>query len=72
MEVSMDLSEGNAAVVTGGAHGIGLALAREACERGMRVALADVDAAGLALAAQKLMRNRRMDHGGCRATTPSY
>jgi NAD(P)-dependent dehydrogenase (short-subunit alcohol dehydrogenase family) len=51
----MELSEGKVAVVTGAAHGIGFAIAREACSRGMRVALADIDTAGLETAIERLL-----------------
>ena len=40
--------EGGVAVITGGASGIGAALARELAGRGASIALVDVDAAGLA------------------------
>jgi NAD(P)-dependent dehydrogenase (short-subunit alcohol dehydrogenase family) len=39
--------EGRSALITGGASGIGAELARQLTERGMRVALIDVDAEGL-------------------------
>jgi NAD(P)-dependent dehydrogenase (short-subunit alcohol dehydrogenase family) len=38
------ISRGNVAVITGGASGIGLAVAEQLLERGMRLVLADVDA----------------------------
>ena len=45
---------GKVAVITGAAGGIGLGLARACVERGMGVALADLDAARVAEAAQEL------------------
>jgi NAD(P)-dependent dehydrogenase (short-subunit alcohol dehydrogenase family) len=45
---------GQVALVTGGASGIGLAIARALQSRGARVILADVNEAGLAVAAQQL------------------
>lgn len=45
---------GQVALVTGGASGIGLAIARALQARGARVILADVNEAGLAVAAQQL------------------
>lgn len=41
------IAPGNVAVVTGGASGIGLAVAERLIERGMRVVLADIDGARL-------------------------
>lgn len=41
------IARGNVAVVTGGASGIGLAVAEALVERGMRVVLADIDGAKL-------------------------
>ena len=46
--------EGQGAVITGAASGIGLGLAREAARRGMRLVLADRDAAGVEAAAAAL------------------
>lgn len=46
--------KGQVALVTGGASGIGLALAQALHARGARVILADVNEAGLAAAAQQL------------------
>jgi NAD(P)-dependent dehydrogenase (short-subunit alcohol dehydrogenase family) len=43
----MKLDEGQAAVITGGASGIGLGLARAFAARGLSVVLADIDAATL-------------------------
>jgi 3-oxoacyl-[acyl-carrier protein] reductase len=49
----MDALHGRTAVVTGGAGGIGAAVARELARRGARVVVADIDGAGAdALAAQ--------------------
>ena len=45
---------GGAAIVTGGASGIGLAFARALAQRGVDLALADVDAAGLESARAEL------------------
>ena len=50
----MKLEAGKVAVVTGGASGIGFALADRFATAGMRVVLADVDEAGLATAAEKI------------------
>ena len=43
----MDQFKGKTAFVTGGASGIGLALCRAFGQRGMNVAIADVEARGL-------------------------
>jgi NAD(P)-dependent dehydrogenase (short-subunit alcohol dehydrogenase family) len=50
----MLIETGRVAVVTGGASGIGFALAAAVAERGMRVVLADVDAEALDAAAARL------------------
>lgn len=50
----MRIEPGRIAVVTGGASGIGLALAAAAADRGMRVVLADVRADALNAAAARL------------------
>jgi NAD(P)-dependent dehydrogenase (short-subunit alcohol dehydrogenase family) len=50
----MQFEQGRVAVVTGGASGIGFALAAAAASRGMRVVLADVRADALAAAAGRL------------------
>src|SRR5436190_18589010 len=50
----MDLEPGKAAVVTGAASGIGLALADRFATSGMHVVLADVDEEGLATAAEQI------------------
>ncbi len=46
--------KGKVAVITGGASGIGLALARRAAAEGMNIVLADIEEAPLAAAAAKL------------------
>ena len=50
----MDPFKHRVAVVTGAAGGIGGALARAFAERGVRLALADVDASGLERLAKEL------------------
>jgi NAD(P)-dependent dehydrogenase (short-subunit alcohol dehydrogenase family) len=50
---------GGAAIVTGGASGIGLAIARALAQRGVDLALADVDAAGLESARAELTAQGR-------------
>jgi NAD(P)-dependent dehydrogenase (short-subunit alcohol dehydrogenase family) len=52
----MDRLEGKTAFVTGGASGIGLALCRAFGQRGMNVAIADVEAAACAQAVETLRR----------------
>jgi NAD(P)-dependent dehydrogenase (short-subunit alcohol dehydrogenase family) len=52
----MDRLEGKTAFVTGGASGIGLALCRAFGQRGMNVAMADVEAAACAQAVETLRR----------------
>ncbi len=52
--------EGKVAVVTGGASGIGLALARQALGRGMRVVIADVEPAALERAVEELAGDERL------------
>jgi NAD(P)-dependent dehydrogenase (short-subunit alcohol dehydrogenase family) len=52
----MDRLEGKTAFVTGGASGIGLALCRAFGQRGMNVAVADVEAAACAQAVETLRR----------------
>ena len=44
----MSSRPGNVAVITGGAGGIGLAVAEQLIERGMRVVLADINATKIA------------------------
>jgi NAD(P)-dependent dehydrogenase (short-subunit alcohol dehydrogenase family) len=51
---NMDTLEGKVAVITGAASGIGLALARACAAGGMRLVLADIEAAALANAAAQL------------------
>jgi NAD(P)-dependent dehydrogenase (short-subunit alcohol dehydrogenase family) len=50
----MEPLAGKVAVITGGAGGLGLALARQCSGRGMRLVLADVDAQALEAAARQL------------------
>src|SRR5512146_3231442 len=50
----MSSLEGKVAVITGGAGGLGMALARQCSRRGMRLVLADVDRAALDAAARTL------------------
>jgi NAD(P)-dependent dehydrogenase (short-subunit alcohol dehydrogenase family) len=52
----MDQFKGKTAFVTGGASGIGLALCRAFGQRGMNVAIADVEAAACAQAVETLRR----------------
>jgi len=54
MENHPSLKEGNAAVITGGADGIGLAAAQYYLSLGMRICLADIDEEKLAEARNKL------------------
>jgi len=46
------------AIVTGGARGMGFAIAKALFQEGARVAVLDVDEKGAAEAAKQLMRNR--------------
>ena len=50
----MDQLSGKVAVITGGASGIGLATAKLLASRGMRIALADIEADSLALAVAEI------------------
>lgn len=50
----MKLAPGQVAVITGGASGIGLALARQLAQRGLHLALLDVERAALEAAAEEL------------------
>ena len=50
---------GKAAFITGGAGGIGLAMARAFGQRGMKVAIADVEAESCARAVEALRREER-------------
>ena len=54
----MDTLDGRVAVVTGGASGIGLALARAFLAEGMKVVIADVEAAALDAACGRARRVR--------------
>jgi NAD(P)-dependent dehydrogenase (short-subunit alcohol dehydrogenase family) len=55
--------EGRAAVITGGASGIGLASAREFTRRGARVVLADIDQTALNTAVDQLRADGAEAHG---------
>lgn len=50
----MEIAQGDVAVITGAGGGLGLALARQCRDRGMRLVLADVDERALAAAAAAL------------------
>lgn len=54
MTIHPAIAAGNVAVITGGANGIGLAVAKRLAGLGMKIVLADRDAAELALAAGEL------------------
>src|SRR4029453_4924457 len=54
MEAELDELRGKGAIVTGGATGIGLAIARALVDAGARVAIADLDDAGAERAAAGL------------------
>lgn len=54
MSVHPAIAPGQVAVITGGANGIGLAVARRLVDLGLRVALADCDVAQLAVAGEAL------------------
>lgn len=56
------MEPGRVAVVTGGASGIGFALARRFLERGMRVAIADIESAALDAAVEKLESSDVIGH----------
>lgn len=45
--------EGRRVVITGGASGIGLAIARQLADRGCQIVLADIDAASLKTCAEE-------------------
>ncbi len=66
----MQIEPGRVAVVTGGASGIGFALAAAAAGRGMRAVLADVRADALEAAAAAA-RQRGGGDGGCRGRLPA-
>ncbi|MCP3475455.1 SDR family NAD(P)-dependent oxidoreductase [Bradyrhizobium sp. CCGUVB1N3] len=53
----MKVSKGQVAVITGGASGIGFALARELAQRGLRIMLADVEIGALKSAEHQLVQD---------------
>lgn len=53
--------EGNTAVITGGASGIGLALAKKCASYGMKVVVVDRDATALAAVPAAVATPHRMD-----------
>lgn len=59
----METFEGRAAVITGGASGIGFATAREFARRGARIVLADLDQAALDDAVSQLSASGTETHG---------
>jgi NAD(P)-dependent dehydrogenase (short-subunit alcohol dehydrogenase family) len=59
----MDEFEGKVAVVTGGASGIGLAMATRFAQEGMKVVLADIEAPALDAAVTKLRQQEFEAHG---------
>lgn len=59
----MDTLEGKGAVITGGASGIGLAVARQMAARGARVVLADVESAALDAAVDGMRATGADAHG---------
>ncbi len=61
----MKLAPGQVAVITGGASGIGLALARQLAQRGLHLALLDVERPALEAAAEEL-RAITTEWGGAR------
>ena len=67
----MGLLENRAAVVTGGARGLGLAIAQSFVAHGAAVVLGDIDAAGVAEAAEKLVSEGACAIGvGCDVASP--
>jgi NAD(P)-dependent dehydrogenase (short-subunit alcohol dehydrogenase family) len=58
----MDMTHPNTVFVTGGASGIGLALAHAAVARGWRVVVADVEPRNLARAREQLTEHQRLVH----------
>src|SRR3954469_14375605 len=59
----MESVQGRGAVITGGASGIGFATARELGQRGARVVLADIEAAALDPAVERLRADGIEAHG---------
>jgi NAD(P)-dependent dehydrogenase (short-subunit alcohol dehydrogenase family) len=59
----MKIMNGGVAVVTGGASGLGKAMAEEAARRGMKVVIADVEAGAMEQAVTDLRADRRDQRG---------
>ena len=55
--------ENKVAIVTGGAHGIGLAIAKRYIAEGARVTIADVDSKALEGLIKKCVAHMRAKHG---------
>jgi 3-oxoacyl-[acyl-carrier protein] reductase len=66
----MGLLEGRAAVVTGAAQGIGLAIARRLADEGARIVIGDIDSAAAASAAASLGGPGRALGVRCDVTSP--
>lgn len=68
MSVATNLLGGQIAIVTGGAQGIGLAIARRLLAHGASVMIGDVDAGQAAEAARSLGAEGRVDARACNVT----
>ena len=66
----MDELTGRVAVVTGGASGIGLAMAERFAAEGMRLAIADIEQGALDAAAKQLAGHRHRGAGGPHRRVP--